>query len=480
MSVRVRFAPSPTGYLHVGGARTALINWLYARKHGGVFILRIEDTDEARSTPEMTQAILDGLSWLGITWDEGPFFQSDRQALYTENARKLLASGHAYRCFCSKEALEERRNAGGKPGEWRYDQLCRSIPPEESHCRAAAGEPHVVRCAVPEGKLGWNDVVKGPIEFDSSEVEDFVLLRSDGTPTYHMSVVSDDVDMGMTHVIRGEDHISNTPKQVALYKGLGIEPPVFGHLPLILGMDKRKLSKRHGTVSVMTYEEEGILPLALFNFLAQLGANLGEEPVLTMTEIMHRFDFSALKNSASVFDRERLAFINAKVIGETPACELKMLVRPFLDAVLPCGPSTAECPCEPTEAAVSVVGSRAKDMRELAAMLVPFVSEDFPYDEKGLEKVRKDPKALEALTSLVTRLETLSGEGWTSAKLEEVLRAHAEACGVKAGALIHPCRLFLTGRTESPGIFDVLWAMGQAGTVARLRRGLAFLHESVA
>jgi glutamyl-tRNA synthetase len=465
MSVRVRFAPSPTGYLHVGGARTALINWLYARKHGGVFILRIEDTDEARSTPEMTQAILDGLSWLGITWDEGPFFQSERQSIYAENARKLLESGHAYRCFCSKEALEERRNASGKPGEWKYDRLCRAIPAEESARRAGAGEPFVVRCAVPEGTLGWDDVVKGPISFDSSEVEDFVLLRSDGTPTYHMSVVSDDVDMKMTHVIRGEDHISNTPKQVALYRGLGVEPPVFGHLPLILGMDKRKLSKRHGTVSVMTYRDEGILPLALFNFLAQLGANLGEEPFLTVTEIMARFDFSALKNSASVFDRERLTFINAKVIGETPPCELKTLVAPFLEELAPGA-------AEPTEPAVRVVGTRAKDMRELAAMLVPFVRMDFPYDEKGAEKARKDPAALQALAALLPKLEVLPEADWTPAHLEEVLRAHAQESGVKAGALIHPCRLFLTGRTESPGIFDVIWAMGQAGTLTRLRRGL--------
>ncbi len=467
MSVRVRFAPSPTGYLHVGGARTALINWLYARKHGGVFILRVEDTDEARSTPEMTQAILDGLSWLGITWDEGPFFQSERQRIYRDNAAKLLASGHAYRCFCSKEALEGRRNASGKPGEWKYDKACRALSAEDSARRAGAGEPFVVRCAVPLGKLGWNDVVKGPIEFDASEVEDFVLLRSDGTPTYHLSVVSDDVDMAVTHVIRGEDHVSNTPKQVALYRGLGLEPPVFGHLPLILGMDKRKLSKRHGTVSVMTYKDEGILPLALFNFLAQLGANLGEEPVLTMTQIMSRFDFSALKPSASVFDRERLTFINAKVIGETPPCELSILVRPFLDEVL-----GAPAPAIP-EAAVRVMGTRAKDMRELALMLVPFLSEDFVYDEKGVDKARKDPAALAALQALLPKLEAMEDGEWTPAKLEDILRAHAAETGVKAGALIHPCRLFLTGRTESPGIFDVLCAMGKGGTLARLRRGLA-------
>ena len=465
MPVRVRFAPSPTGYLHVGGARTALINWLYARRHGGTFILRIEDTDEARSTPEMTQAILDGLSWLGIAWDEGPFFQSERQSLYRENAHKLLSSGHAYRCFCSKEALEARRNASGKPAEWKYDRLCRAIPREESDRRAAAGEPFVVRCDVPKGKLAWDDVVKGRIEFDSSEVEDFVLLRSDGTPTYHLSVVSDDVAMGMTHVIRGEDHISNTPKQIALYAGLGVEPPVFGHLPLILGMDKKKLSKRHGTVSVLSYRDEGILPLALFNFLAQLGANLGEEPFLTMTEVIRRFDFSALKNSASVFDRERLAFINAKVIGETSPCELAVVLGPFLEAQLPAGP-------QPGEAAVRVMATRAKDLRELAAMLVPFVTIDFPLDPKGLEKARKDPGALAALEGLLPKLEGLAEEEWCPAKLEEVLRGHAEASGVKAGALIHPCRLFLTGRTESPGIFDVLQAMGRPGTLLRLRRGL--------
>lgn len=465
MTVRVRFAPSPTGYLHVGGARTALINWLYARKHGGVFILRIEDTDEARSTPEMTQAILDGLSWLGITWDEGPYFQSERQAVYTGNAMKLLETGHAYRCFCSKEALEARRNASGKPGEWKYDRLCRGLSPEESARRASAGEPFVVRCAVEEGKLGWNDVVKGPIEFDSAEVEDFVLLRSDGTPTYHLSVVSDDVAMGMTHVIRGEDHISNTPKQVALYRGLGLQPPVFGHIPLILGMDKKKLSKRHGTVSVMSYKEEGILPLALFNFLAQLGANLGEEPVLTMSEVIARFDFSALKNSASVFDRERLTFINAKLMGETPPCELGLLVAPFLEPLAPGAPS-------PSEAAVRVCATRAKDLRELAAMLVPYVTLGFPYDDKGFDKAVKDPSALAALAALVPKLEAVPDADWSPAKLEEVLRGHAQEAGVKAGALIHPCRLFLTGKTESPGIFDVLWAMGREGTLARLRRGL--------
>ena len=465
MPTRVRFAPSPTGHLHLGGARTALINWLYARKHGGAFILRIEDTDEARSTPEMTQGILDGLSWLGISWDEGPFFQSERQATYHAAAQKLLASGHAYRCFCSKEALEERKARFSKPEEWKYDGQCRSLAAEESARRAEAREPFVVRCRIPEGGLEWDDVVKGLIRFESEQLEDFVLLRSDSTPTYHLSVVSDDCDMRVTHVIRGEDHISNTPKQIALYRGLGVEPPVFGHLPLILGLDKKKLSKRHGHTSVMSYKDDGILPLSLFNFLAQLGANLGEEPFLPVEEVVRRFDFSALKNSASVFDPARLAFINAKVIGETSTEILVELVRPFLEALYPGVPAVPAPP-------VAVLKTRAKDLKELAQGLVPFLSESFPLDDKGLAKARKDAATLPALEALVPRLDSIPEAEWNPAKLEEAVRSSADESGVKAGTLIHPVRLFLTGRTESPGIFDVLWAMGKPATLARLRRGL--------
>lgn len=465
MPIRVRFAPSPTGHLHIGGARTALINWLYACKHGGTFILRIEDTDEARSTPEMTRGILDGLSWLGISWDEGPFFQSQRQEIYRGVAQKLLSAACAYRCFCSKEALEERKARSSKPAEWKYDGRCRDLSVEESERRADSGEPFVIRCRIPKGGLEWDDLVKGPIRFESEEVEDFILLRSDSTPTYHLSVVSDDFDMHVTHVIRGEDHISNTPKQIALYLGLGADPPVFGHLPLILGLDKKKLSKRHGHTSVMSYRDDGILPLALFNFLAQLGANLGEEPFLPVGEVIQRFDFSALKKSASVFDPSRLAFINAKVIGETSPANLCGLVHPFVKALLP---GISAIPQPP----VAVLKTRAKDMKELAQGLVPFLSENFLFDEKGLVKVLKDPAVTPALETLLRDLQSVPEEEWSQAKLEEILRSSAEKSGVKAGTLIHPVRLFLTGRTESPGIFDVTWAMGKAGTLARLRRGL--------
>ena len=471
MAIKVRFAPSPTGYLHVGGARTALVNWLLARKSKGTFILRIEDTDEARSTPEMTQGILEGMKWLGIEWNEGPFYQSRRQDLYCANALKLIRSGLAYRCFCSKEELEKRRQASGKPDEWKYDRRCRALPEADSNWRASQGVPFVVRCAIPDSPLEWEDIVKGPISFRPGEVDDFVLLRSDGTPTYHLSVVSDDADMGITHVIRGEDHISNTPKQVALYEGLGLPAPTFGHLPLILGMDKKKLSKRHGVTSVLAYRDEGILPLALFNFLAQLGANLGDEPFLPVDSIVERFELSSLKKSASVFDRAQLAFINAKVIGETPVEELVALVRPFLKALMPDADAVPE-------AAVAVMKTRAKDLRELAEGLVPFLTKDFSYDPKGLEKAKRDGAALAALAALCPVIEGLTGPEWRQEAIEAALRKHAEESGVKAGALIHPCRLFLTGRTESPGIFDVIWAMGKEGALERIRKGLAELRAN--
>lgn len=466
MSVRVRFAPSPTGYLHVGGARTALINWLFARKHGGSFVLRIEDTDAARSTPEMTREILEGLSWLGITWDEGPFFQTERQNLYRETALRLLEAGRAYRCFCSKEELEERRQASGKPQEWRYDGRCRGLAPHEAARRAAAGEPFVVRCAVPAEALQWTDVVKGPIRFEAGEVEDFVLLRSDGSPTYHLSVVTDDAAMGITHVLRGEDHISNTPKQIALYRGLGLGLPVFGHLPLILGPDRKKLSKRHGVTSVTAFRDEGVLSLALFNYLAQMGANLGEDPLLSVTEILARFGLDALKKSPSVFDREQLRFVNAQAMGKTPSCELAVLLEPFLAARWDPPPTV------PLKA-VEVLKTRAHDLRELADWLTPFLTEEFPCDEKARTKALKDPAALPAVASLLPLLEGLEEERWSAAELEERIRAHAASQGLKAGTLIHPIRFFLLGRGESPGLFDVLEAMGKEGTLRRLRRGLS-------
>src|SRR5262245_31543740 len=290
---RVRFAPSPTGYLHVGGARTALFNWLYARRHGGTLILRIEDTDVARSSDEMVQAILQGLEWLGITHDEGPFFQTASRAEHVRRATALLESGHAYRCFCSSEALEERKRATlARGGVWKYDRVCRGLPPSEARRRLEAGEPSCVRFGVPDGVTAYDDLVHGTTSFNNTEIEDLILLRTDGTPTYNMSCVSDDIDMRITHVVRGDDHISNTPKQILLYRALGAEPPRFGHLPLILGDDKKRLSKRLGAVSVMEYSRMGYLPEALVNFLALLGWSPGgDREIMTSGEMVEAFSF---------------------------------------------------------------------------------------------------------------------------------------------------------------------------------------------
>jgi glutamyl-tRNA synthetase len=465
--VKVRFAPSPTGFLHIGGARTALINWLFAKKAGGKFMLRVEDTDEERSTPEMTQAILDGLSWLGITWDEGPYYQSERRQIHQKMAYKLLADAKAYRCFCTKDEIEQRKNALSKPEEWRYDRKCRDISKEESDKRAMNGEFFVVRCAIPDEIIEWEDIVKGLITFEAGQLEDFILLRSDMSPTYNLSVVADDHSMGITHIIRGEDHISNTPKQIAIYHALGIEPPLFGHLPLILGPDKKKLSKRHGTTSVMAYKEEGVLSLALFNFLASMGANLDEDRCLTREDIINRFDFSKLKKSPSVFDREKLNFLNGKLIGEMDLTEIRELVEPVFTRLYPHLPF-------PESKALNLMKTRAKDLIEFATMLYPFVSDDFYYDEKVLSKLNIAGIKNNFL-GLIYKLSSVDENSWNAGGIEKALRGYAEERAIHAKELIHPSRLFLLGKGESPSIFDLFEAMGKTNSLKRLERGFNFV-----
>ena len=312
-SPRLRFAPSPTGYLHVGGARTALFNWLFARHYKGTLVLRIEDTDFERSTAEMVEGILVGLRWLGIDWDEGPYFQSQRMDRYRGAAQRLVDSGHAYYCFCTKEELEQRRaQAQAKGGDPQYDRTCRAIPPEQAKARREAGDPAAIRFAVPEsGSTVFDDAVFGRVEFANTELEDFVLLRSDGVPTYHLSVVVDDIDMRMTHILRGADHLSNTPKQVMLYQALGEPLPVFAHVPLILGPDKTRLSKRHGATSVIAYKEEGIVPEAFRNFLALLGWTPPDSSKEIMDDraLIDLFDLSGIAKSNAVFDRGKLGLV---------------------------------------------------------------------------------------------------------------------------------------------------------------------------
>ena len=465
--VKVRFAPSPTGYLHIGGARTALINYLYAKKVNGKFVLRIEDTDETRSTDEMTKAIVDGLSWLKIDWDEGPFFQSQRKKEHKELAMNLLENGFAYRCFCGKDEIEKRKNSLKNPSEWKYDKKCREISQEESLKRANNNEPFVIRCKIPEGKIEWDDVVKGKISFDSKEIEDFVLLRSDLSPTYNLSVVADDNFMGVTHIIRGEDHISNTPKQIAIYKGLKIDPPIFCHLPLIFGKDRKKLSKRHGTISVLAFKDEGILSLALFNFLASLGTNLDEEKCLTKEEIIERFDLDKLKKSPSVFDYEKLLFLNGKLISEMNLSALKEELFYFFKRLYPDMPI-------PHDRAIDVMRTRSKTLIDLAKSLYPFSKNDFDYDEKAISKIDR-VLILNYFEEYILKISKI--EEWNQGEVERVLRQFAEEKGIKARDLIHPSRLFLLGKGESPSIFDVFFAMGKDRSVERLKRGFNFIRN---
>ena len=329
--VRVRFAPSPTGFLHVGGARTAIFNWLFARNRGGVFVLRIEDTDLARSSGPMTRAILDGMAWLGLSADEGPFYQAAERERHEADAARLVGAGHAYRCFCSPESIKEARQASV---EYMYPRTCRGIDPGESQRRADSGEPFAVRFAVPrDGQTMWCDEVHGETTFANDLIEDFVILRSDGSPTYMLSVVSDDLAMRISHVIRGDDHLSNTPKQILLYRALGSKPPVFAHLPLIFGDDKKRLSKRHGALSVLEYRDQGYLPEAMLNFLALLGWSPGDDrQVLDRATLIREFDLGGVGRSGAVFDLKKLDWLNGEILGAMSPESLEPLVRPEMEA----------------------------------------------------------------------------------------------------------------------------------------------------
>lgn len=481
--VRVRFAPSPTGYLHVGGARTALFNWLYARKMGGTLVLRIEDTDFGRSTQEMVKGILQGMRWLGLDWDEGPFYQSQRLDKYRENAARLMASGHAYYCFCTKEMLESRRAAAqgeGRPP--KYEGTCRKLAPDEVARRRAAGEAAAVRFAVPEGgSTEIPDAVFGNVEFQNAEIEDFVLLRSDGIPTYHLSVVTDDIDMRMTHIIRGADHLSNTPKQIMQYNALGVAPPIFAHVPLILGPDKTRLSKRHGATSVMAYRDEGIVPEAFRNFLALLGwtpASIVAEkagPGQTNKEIMRdqeliaAFRLENISHSNAVFDRAKLDWFNTEYIRAYPMEELLPLVREewqkaditpkqMDDAVL--------------GQAIDLLKTRARSLRDFATSFRAYFTDDFEYDPAAIEKFLKEAATRALLAELAERYAQLPGstESFTEASAEQVLREFAAEKNMKAGALINGARVALTGQAVAPSLFAVMAVLGKETVVARLRK----------
>jgi glutamyl-tRNA synthetase len=471
VTVRVRFAPSPTGYLHVGGARTALFNWLLARKEGGVFILRIEDTDRARSSGEHTQVILDGLTWLGIDWDVGPLFQSEGVERHRADALRLLEEGCAYRDFSDPAAIRAEAEERGVHPSRVAREKADLMAEDESEGRAASGDAFAIRFRVPAGETRFTDLVHGDMRFDNDDIEDLVILRGDGTPVYNLAVVSDDAHMQITHVIRGDDHLSNTPKQVLLYGALGLPEPAFGHVPLILGSDGKRLSKRHGATAVSEYGSQGLLPEAMLNFLALLGWSPGDDrEIMELDELVAAFSMERVLKKSAVFDVDKLMWLNGKRLAEKPASELLAAVGARLEAVTGLDRARLE-DAEWMSRLVDLLKSRARTIDDLADQAVPFVADDLEYEDKAIAKHwAKDPAvARERLQGLAA---LWAGGDWTEEKLEDSLRGLAERLGIGAGKLIHPLRVALTGRMSSPGIFEVLLMLGRDRSLHRIALGI--------
>jgi glutamyl-tRNA synthetase len=460
----VRFAPSPTGYLHVGGARTAIFNWLYARSAGGSFRLRIEDTDRQRSSDEMTREILNGLRWLGIDWDGEPLIQSSRIERHADECRRLEAECRAYRCYCSTGELDTKRQAAeALGGAFLYDGTCRHLSPEQRAEKERNGAPYVLRFLVPEGRTVFNDIVHDETSFPNEEIDDFVILRTDGTPTYMMAVVVDDHDMGVTHVLRGDDHLSNTPKQVMLYRALGYEIPQFGHLPLILGSDKKRLSKRHGATSVGEFQQRGYLPEAVFNFLALLGWSPGDDrEIMTRDELVASYDIRRVLKKSSVFDEDKLKWMNGQHIRLMDDAELLRRVLPYQPDDL-ADVSEADC-----RAVIPLMKERMVLLTDFFENGRYFWRDPEDYDADGIAK-RWKAGIPEMLAALLPPLETAD---FAPEALETLIREAAERSGMGAGKVIHPIRLALTGATASPSLFDMMAVLGRETCLRRLRRAL--------
>ena len=470
MTHRLRFAPSPTGYLHVGGARTALFNWLFVKHYGGQFLLRIEDTDKARSTEESTRAIFEGMEWLGLTWDDVVVYQGANLARHQADARHLLERGKAYRCFCTPEELDQRRkDAEARGHAFAYDRRCDHLNRGEVEDRVASGMPFTIRFRVPdEHSTTWHDVVHGDITFPNKDIDDFVVLRSDGTPIYNLAVVSDDIAMGITLVMRGDDHISNTPKQIMLYQALGAELPRFAHLPMIHGMDGKKLSKRHGATAVGDYRHMGILPEAMLNFLALLGWSPGNDiEVMSIDDMVRLFSTEGLSKNAAVFDTKKLEWMNGQHLSRESAEQLFPVVSRALEEA---GLTTASDLAARRDwflRLIDLLKVRARTVDDIVRQSIPYLRDDIEYDPDAVTKQWKDRDATaKVLGAARKRLEAT--EDWTPAALEESLRQLAESLGVTAGKVFQALRVALTGLMASPGIFDVLETLGRQRSLARI------------
>ena len=480
---RVRFAPSPSGFLHVGGARTALFNWLYARHHGGTFVLRIEDTDAERSSDESVRGILDGLRWLGLGWDEGPevggphgpYFQSKRLDDHRGAAVRLLDTGNAYRCYCTPDRLKaERERAESSGGAWTYDRTCLSLSAGQAAALESAATPSVVRFKIPPGRTQFIDSVRGNVDVAHDTIEDFVILRSDGVPTFHLSVVVDDIAMHITHVIRGDDHLSNTPKHLLLYSALGAEAPQYAHVPLIFGPDKKRLSKRHGATSVAEYQHEGFLPEALMNFLSLLGWSPGDDrEVMSRDELIAAFSPDGISGGNAVFDIDKLEWMNGQYIARRSPDELNVMVAPWLHA-------EGLWPSSDRDDAwllqlLALLQPRVKRLQDFVDQARPFLAQTVTYEEDAVTKHLGTPGLDGHLAALITALRQV--ESFDEANVEDTVRDTATIRGIKAGPLIHATRVAMTGRTSSPGLFEVVVLLGRECAVERLERLHRYLDK---
>lgn len=469
--VRVRFAPSPTGYLHVGGARTAIYNELLRRSVGGAFILRIEDTDRERSDDAMVRQIVSAMKWLGLEWDEGPFLQSERVEEHRAAARRLMAEGKAYACFRTPEELEAKRNeVHGRGESYRYRTAFPRPSAEETERRIAAGESYAIRLRMPDTDIVVDDLVRGRVVFPEESQDDLIILRSDGTPTYHLSVVVDDIDMRITHVIRGEDHLSNTPKHIGLFEALGATPPAFAHLPLILGPDGKKLSKRTGAAAVEEFRDEGYLPQTLYNYLALLGWSPGDDrELMNRDELAAAFTVERLGRTASIFDYEKLRWMNVHYLPNLPLDEVMGHLMPFLEKA---GYASAEP--QKLRTVVDMHRIRAKTLPELVGMIGHFFADGVEYHEEEREKLRAQGGVSELLEELASRYQAL--DSFTIEATDAELRRLAKEKGIKAGQLIHPTRYALSALAVGPPLFDIVVALGKEVSVARLRAFAAYLR----
>ncbi len=475
-SICVRFAPSPTGYLHVGGARTALFNYLFARNQGGRFLLRIEDTDIERSEEHLTRQILRSLEWLGIQWDGEPLLQSTRTERHREICHALVETGHAYPCFCSPEALKaEREESSRGKAEYQYNKKCRALTAEEARSRMKSGEPYAIRLKIPSGETTLEDRIRGKVTVQHSEIDDFVILRTSGMPVYQIAVVVDDHDMGITHVIRGDDHLSNTPKQILIYRAMGWPTPVFAHVPMILGRDKKRLSKRHGATSVEEYQANGFLPDTLVNFLALLGWSPGgDKEILSRDEMIRMFSLERIASTPSVFDEIKLEWMNAQYIMAMDGSRLLDAITPIL---LKSGMGALFI-AENREyliRCVRLMQPRMKRMTEFAEYGKYFFRDPEGYEEKAVQKHWRKDGAGRRTDQLIQALEKAAS--WEEHALEEAVKALSEKTGAGLGEILQPARIAVTGSAASPGMFELMGVLGKDTVLRRLRAARPHMQE---